>query len=139
MAATLAPAQDAAGLKHTSLADAPDYLTAVAAGITHGLGPSEALKSAFGKWLTEHAEAVQRFGIANWYDGPDASRAFVNQTRLVQYLCVRLADQERDIADLRSEIATMRATTSAAEIPSVSPSRSAPKSSHVAVRPGISV
>lgn len=83
-----------------SLADAPDLPTAIAAGLAHGLTPKAALKSAFGKWMSEHAEDVQRFGLANFYDGPDASRAFVNETAMLHFLCIVVAEQQRQIAAL---------------------------------------
>lgn len=88
-----------------TLADAPDLPTAIAAGIAHGLTESQALKSAFGKWMGEHADAVERFGLANFYDGTDASRAMVNYSRLVQFLCVAVAEQQRQIAEMRECIA----------------------------------
>jgi hypothetical protein len=83
-----------------SLADAPDLPTAIAAGIAHGLTEPEALKSAFGKWMSEHAEDVQRFGLANFYDGTDAARMMVNYSRLAQFLCVVVAEQQRQIQQL---------------------------------------
>lgn len=95
-------------LGELSLAAAPDLLTAVAAGEAHGLAPSEALKAAFGKWLTEHAESVERYGLASFYEGHDASRAFVNQTRLLQFVTVMLAEQGREIASMRRDLSGRR-------------------------------
>lgn len=89
-------------LASLSLADAPDYFTAVAAGEAHGLAPTHALKASFGKWLAEHADAVQHYGLANFYDGKDAHRAFVNYTRLLQFLCLVVAEQGRELHALRS-------------------------------------
>lgn len=96
---TLAP--DRAALQAMTLADAPDLPTAIAAGLAHGLTEPEALKSAFGKWMSEHAADVQRFGLANFYDGTDAPRMMVNYSRLAQFLCVVVAEQQRQIADLQ--------------------------------------
>lgn len=92
-----------------SLAECPDHTTAIQAGIMHGLAPSDALKSSFGKWLSENHDAVQTFGLANFYDGPHAGRAFVNYSRLTQLLAVMVADQSRQIAALQSEAARVRA------------------------------
>lgn len=101
---TLVPvAEPSARLAASALADAPDLPTAIAAGLAHGLTPSDALKSAFGKWLRDHADAVQDFGLANFYDGKDASRAMVNQTRVIQFLCVALAEQGRQIRALQRQ------------------------------------
>lgn len=106
MADALIPLPSPVALEQMSLADAPDLPTAVAAGIAHGLAPREALKSAFGKWMTEHADAVQAFGLANFYDGTDAHRAMTNQTALLQYLIVMVDTQQRQIEGLKQQIAT---------------------------------
>lgn len=106
MQTALLPVHSSDALAAMSLADAPDLPTAIAAGIAHGLTPSDALKSAFGKWMTEHAEGVQAFGLANLYDGPDANRAMVNQTRLLQYLAVMVDQQRREIASLQQQLLT---------------------------------
>lgn len=87
-------------LAELSLAAAPDLPTAIAAGIAHGLAPHQALDSAFGKWLSEHADEVERFKLAHFYDGADASRAMQDQSRLIRFLCVALAEQQRQIAAL---------------------------------------
>ena len=92
----------AVALDALHLADAPDYFTAIAAGEAHGLVPTQALKAAFGKWLTDHADAVQRYELANFYDGQDASRAFVNYSRLAQFLVIVVAEQGREIAELKA-------------------------------------
>ena len=102
MATDLLPRPADVALDTMHLADAPDYFTAVAAGEAHGLAPTHALKAAFGKWMTDHADAVQRYGLANFYDGPDASRAFANYTRLVQFLTIVVAEQGREIAALKA-------------------------------------
>lgn len=99
----LVPVTRDRSLTEMSLADAPDYLTAVAAGIAHDLTPSAALKAAFGKWATDHADAVQEFGLANFYDGKDVARAMVNYTRLTQYLAVMVSEQGRQIEELREQ------------------------------------
>jgi hypothetical protein len=104
MTTALVPVAQHTGLDRLSLADAPDLPTAIAAGLAHGLTESEALKSAFGKWMSEHAADVQRFGLANFYDGPDASRAMVNYSRLAQFLCVVVAEQQRQIAVLTQRL-----------------------------------
>ena len=91
-------------LREMHLADAPDYLTAVAAGIAHDLTPSAALKAAFGKWATDHADAIQEFGLANFYDGKDVARAMVNYSRLTQYLAIMVAEQSRRIAELEAQL-----------------------------------
>lgn len=110
MADALAPARPRnIDLATMSLAECPDHMTAIQAGIMHGLAAPEALKSSFGKWLSENADAVQQFGLANFYDGPHADRAFVNYTRLTQLLAVMVADQSRQIAALQSEAARVRA------------------------------
>ena len=105
----LIPKEASLDLSEMSLADAPDYTTAVAAGLAHGLAPTEALKSAYGKWLTDHADAVQEFGLANFYDGKDSNHAFVNETRLAQYLAIMVAEQGRQIAELREELEQLKA------------------------------
>lgn len=104
MTTDLVPVPAAGSLGEMSLANAPDLLTAIAAGEAHGLAPSEALKSAFGKWMSEHADAVQRYGLANFYDGKDANRAFVNETRLLQFAVIMLDQQAREIRELRASI-----------------------------------
>jgi hypothetical protein len=104
MATALVPVAERAGLDRLALADAPDLPTAIAAGLAHGLTEPEALKSAFGKWMSEHAADVQRFGLANFYDGADSSRAMVNYSRLAQFLCVVVAEQQRQIAALTRQI-----------------------------------
>jgi hypothetical protein len=85
-----------------TLADAPDYLTAIAAGEAHGLTPPDALKSAFGKWLSENAGAVERFGLANFYEGTEESKAFANYSALVRLLTLMVAEQGREIAALKA-------------------------------------
>lgn len=102
MATALIPAPTAE-LATMPLADAPDYFTAVAAGEAHGLQPTQALKSAFGKWLADNAEAVQRYGLANFYDGFDANKAFVNESRLLHFLTIVVAEQGREIRQLREQ------------------------------------
>lgn len=110
MADALTPAPTRAiDLAMMSLDDCPDLWTAVEAGIMHGLKPSEALKSAFGKWMRENASAIQMFGLANFYDGPHADRAMVNYTRVIQYLAITCAEQSRQIAQLQTEQARVRA------------------------------
>lgn len=99
------PAPDLATL---SLAEAPDFHTAMLAGEAHGLEPSEALKSAFGKWLRENHEAIQKYGVGNFYDGPEADRAMVNHTRLLQFVTITLADMGQKVARLESENAELR-------------------------------
>lgn len=87
-------------LEQMSLADAPDYRTAIAAGLAHGLTPFEAVKSAFGKWLTTNAADVQRFKLANFYARQRRQRrqgAFVNYTHLLRFLTIVVADQAMQI------------------------------------------
>ena len=82
------------------LADAPDYITAIMAGLAHGLTPPKALHGAWGKWMADNAESIQEFGLANFYNGPEESRAMVNYTRLTQYLAIMVAEQGRRNAHL---------------------------------------
>lgn len=99
-----APVLTVDDLKSMSLADCPDYATAVAAGIAHGLAPKEALKSAHMQWAKDHADAVQAFGLGNFYDGPDANRLMMDLKAYIQFLCIRLADQEQQLADLNQKL-----------------------------------
>ena len=87
---------------------APEPIAAIAAARAHGLSAPEALKSSFGQWLTVHAEAVEAYGLAHFYAGKNAPRAFVNYTRLTQFLCVLLVDQSRRIARLERRPHTPR-------------------------------
>ena len=50
---SLIPTSSETDLSEMHLADAPDYMTAIAAGIAHGLAPKKALQSAYGKFLTD--------------------------------------------------------------------------------------
>lgn len=95
----------APSLAAMSLADAPDFATALAAGEAHGLAPKDALTSAFGKWMTENAEAVERYGLANFYDGVDQSRAMVDYSRLTRLLAIALADTTGRVRELEARIA----------------------------------
>lgn len=97
-----------------SLADAPDQPTAIAAGMAHGLTAREALTAAFGKWMSENVEAVELFGLANFYAGAEASQAMVNYSLLTQFLCVTVMEQHRQIAELRSAVDRMKAGPPAA-------------------------
>jgi len=98
-----------AELSEMHLADAPDYITAIAAGLAHGLTPPKALHAAWGKWMTDHADAIQAFGLANFYDGPDASRAMTNSTNVTRYLAIMVAEQGAQIAALREELEQLKA------------------------------
>lgn len=93
-----------------SLAECPDYATAVAAGIAHGLTPEQALASSYMKLATDHAEAWQAFGLGNFYDGPEAFKQFMDLKRHIQYLCIRNADLERQVAACRADIDALRLT-----------------------------
>ena len=90
------------------LADAPDYFTAIMAGLAHGLTPPKALHGAWGKWLTDNAESIQEFGLANFYDGFEANCAMVNTTRVMQYLAIMVAEQGRELAEIRAELKTLK-------------------------------
>jgi len=103
------------------LADAPDYITAIMAGLAHGLTPPKALHGAWGKWMTDNAEVIQEFGLANFYDGFEASCAMVNYTRLAQYLTIMVTEQGRQNEELRQELEEIKservvASTSARSI-----------------------
>lgn len=91
-------------LRTMTLADAPDLLTAIAAGEAHGLTPPAALKSAFGKWLTENRVEIERYRIATM----GKSRAMVNQTALLRLLTIILVEQGRELATLREDVRTLR-------------------------------
>jgi len=95
---TLVPRAD---LAQMSLADAPDYMTAIAAGIAHGLEPKHALRSAFGKWLTDNKEAVEGLGLANVYA---ENGAMVDQSRSLQFALLLLAEQQRQIVELTERL-----------------------------------
>lgn len=111
MPTALAPVgADLAPLASMSLADAPDHRTAIAAGMAHGLTAPEALKSSFGKWLRENAADVEAFGLGSFYDGTDQSRAFVNNTRLLHFLVIVVADQARAIDRLTAHTALPSST-----------------------------
>lgn len=90
-----------------SLADAPDFASALAAAEARGITPKNALKSAFGKWLSENAETVQRYGLANFYAGTDATRAMVDYSRLAMVLAIALSDASARVATLEERIATL--------------------------------
>ena len=101
----LAPRPDALSeLEDMHLADAPDYITAILAGIAHGLTPQKALHGAWGKWMSDNAEAIQKFGLATFYDGFEGNRAMVNYTGITQYLAIMVAEQGRQIESLREEL-----------------------------------
>lgn len=97
-------------LESMHLADAPDYTTAIMAGLAHGLTPRDALHGAWGKWMTDHAESIQKFELANFYDGPESSKAMVNYSRFVHYLVVMVAEQDRHLLTLREELDDIKAT-----------------------------
>ena len=100
----LAPAApEGVDLETMHLKDAPDYITAIAGGLAHGLTPPKALHGAWGKWMCDHADAIQDFGLANFYDGKDAGRAMVNYTRLTQYLALMVAEQGRVLAEVTEQ------------------------------------
>lgn len=105
----------AAELATMSLAEAPDYLTALAAAEAHGIAPPEALRSAFGKWLTDNHEVIQRYGLANFYDGPEAARAMVNQGAMVRFLAIALADMGKRVARIEDENRELRRMITAPE------------------------
>ena len=91
-------------LKEMHLADAPDYVTAIVAGLAHGLTPREALHGAWGKWMADNAESIQEFGLANFYDGFEADRAMVNYTGVTQYLAIMVAEQGRENAEMKERL-----------------------------------
>lgn len=93
-------------LAEMSLADAPSYSVAVAAGLAHGLAPEDALDAAFGKYMTEHADAVQAFGLANFYDGKNADHAFANYSRMLRFLLITVADLKSQVATLTAEVSS---------------------------------
>ena len=93
-----------AELEEMHLADAPDYITAIMAGLAHGLTPPKALHGAWGKWMADNAASIQEFGLANFYDGPEASCAMVNYTSLTRYLAIMVAEQGRHNAELEDRL-----------------------------------
>lgn len=103
----LVPARSTA-LRKMSLRECPDLLTAIAAGEAHGLTSAEALKSAFGKWLIENADDVERYKLAHFYAGKKANRAMVNNTALLRFVTVMLVEQGKALATLREEVRTLR-------------------------------
>lgn len=107
------------------LADAPDYYTAVAAAIAHGFRPRDALKVSFLKWLKDHAEGVEGFKLANFYNGVEQEGridAFADYTGLVQFLCIRVHEQQRELDALRAELqATLCPTPPASPLAATSP------------------
>ena len=94
-----------AELEEMHLADAPDYMTAILAGLAHGLTPQKALHAAWGKWMSDNAESIQEFGLANFYDGLDASCAMVNYTGVTQYLAIMVAEMGRRNVELGDRVA----------------------------------
>lgn len=91
-----------------SLREAPDLWTAIEAGIMHGLPPREALRAAFHKWLGDNQEAVQTFGLANFYRPGDTSKAFINHKAFAEYAVICIAEQERAIKALAAEVHAIR-------------------------------
>ena len=78
-----------------SLKDCPDPWTAIQAGLAHGLTPKQAITSAFGQFfLSEHADVLQAFEIANFYDGTDQPRAMLNTSALLRLLTLMVFEQE---------------------------------------------
>lgn len=110
MTTSLVPSPERTDLAFLSLKDCPDYLTAVAAGEAHGLAPRDALKAAFMKWQNDNAESLQRYKLANFYDGPDQPRAMVDYTGYVQFLTIIVAEQGRAIAELQAAHKLLRAS-----------------------------
>lgn len=108
MPTSLLPTPERTDLVSLSLKDCPDLVTAVAAGEAHGLSPRDALKAAFMKWANDNAESVQRYGIANFYDGIDQPRAMMNYTGLIQFLTIIVAEQGRAIATQQQQIDTLQ-------------------------------
>lgn len=100
--------RDRPGLAEMALADAPDFATALAAGEARGLSPRDALKSAFGKWVTENAEAVQRYAIASLHGESEKPGAMVNYSRLAQVLAIQVADLTTTLQETRRELAEVR-------------------------------
>lgn len=92
-----------------SLDECPDLWTAVEAGLMHGLTPEAALDAAFGKWATENAPALQKFGISNFYDGRYAARAFVNYSLLTRFLAITCAEQDKAIKALSAQVKRLTA------------------------------
>jgi hypothetical protein len=109
-ASLLPPVAPRADLATLSLKDCPDPWTAIQAGLAHGLTPKQAITSAFGEFfLSQHAETLQAFEIANFYDGTDQPRAMLNTSALVRLLTLMVFEQSRQIAALHQEAARMRA------------------------------
>ena len=88
-------------LTEMHLADAPDYMTAIAAGIAHGLPAKKALQSAYGKFLTDHKEAVEGLGLANVYSD---TGAMVDQSRSIQFLTLLVVEQAATIAAITERL-----------------------------------
>lgn len=106
MSTALLPTSPLGDLASLSLADCPDPWTAIQAGLAHGLTPKQAITSAFGKFfLAEHAEALQAFEIANFYDGTDQPRAMLNTSALLRVLTLMVFEQSAQISALKSQMA----------------------------------
>lgn len=112
MTASLLPAPIARDdLATLALADCPDPWTAIQAGLAHGLTPKQAITSAFGKFvLAEHAETLQAFEIANFYDGTDQPRAMLNTSALLRLLTLMVFEQAGQIAALKAQQALPSST-----------------------------
>ena len=104
MANALMPPRTGTDLATMTLDECPDLGTAIAAGLAHGLPAPKALNSAWAKWMRENSEAIQEFGIANFYDGLDADCAMVNSKQLSKYLLVMVTEQIRQIAALTARL-----------------------------------
>ena len=98
---SLVPVSSATDLATMHLEDAPDYMTAIAAGIAHGLPAKKALQSAYGKFLTDHKEAVEGLGLANVYG---ETSAMVDQSRSIQFLTLLVVEQAATIAALTERL-----------------------------------
>lgn len=100
MDTSLLPTPERPDLASLPLKDCHDLPTVIAAGLAHGLTPAKALDAAHWKWLTDHAEDVQRFGLANLYEDETGPRAMSNIVRQVRFLLVVVEEQQRQIAAL---------------------------------------
>lgn len=104
MTAALIPLPTERDLATMSSAECPDLPTTIAAAIAHGLEPRKALDAAFWKWISENQEEVQRFGLANFYTDERGDRAMQDVTRTMRFLCVVVAEQQRQIAALTARL-----------------------------------